>query len=246
MFASVAQNVTLINLTPVNDAIVTQSANARFIFPMDYQVIAAQVVGNAVLRARLNAPSFRNIALPELSPLRVIAQQGANPVLVDPPPGSLKVMRNEEVGIDVSHAGVGADNVFAGLWVTPQFMPAPPGPVFSVVASVTSTLIVGQWVLGNLVFEQTLPVGRYTVIGMHCQCNDGIFARLAFPGNAQFRPGVPCVEALGSYINPQVFRYGGHGTFGSFDSTAGPNIEILGLAAGAETASVVLDLIKVG
>jgi hypothetical protein len=245
-YGSVAQDAVLVNLPPVSDPLVTISANNRVIFPMDYRIGCLQVVGEAVQRARLNSPSFRLIALPEIYPLKVTAEQGTNPVLMLPSWQSMSIPRNDETGIDVSHGGAGANDVFAALWVTGQFVPAPSGPVYTMRATATLTLTAGTWVGGTLAFDQVLPYGRYTVVGMQATVGDAMYARLTFPGNVQFRPGVPVVEAVGSYVNPQQFRFGAFGSFGTFDSTAQPGIEVLGHTAGAEAGVYLLDLIKVG
>lgn len=245
-YASVAQNAALSNLTPVTDPLVTVTANSRVIFPADYRIGAIQGLIVDGSRMRLNTPSMRNIALPELYPIKITADQGTNPVMIGPIWDRMMIPRNDEVGIDVSRAGAGAGDCYAALWVAPQFRPAPNGPVFTMRATASVTLTNGTWVASTLTFDQTLPYGRYAVVGLHVECNDGVFARLTFPGQTQFRPGVPCVEAYGSYTNPQMFRYGAFGLFGEFDSTAQPGMEFLGNVAGAETPTVLLDLVKTG
>lgn len=243
-YASVPLNSVLTNLTPVTDPIVTVQ-NARFIFPFQVEIAAVQGLIVDGSRMRINTPSLRNIALPEMYPIKITADQGTNPVLIGPMWGTLRIPANDEFGIDVSRAGAGAGDCYAGIWYGQQRVPAPGGPAITMRATAALTLTNGTWVAGALTFDQSLPYGRYAVIGMHVTCNDGVFARLAFPGVSQWRPGVPCVEAYGSYVNPPVFRFGAFGLFGVFDSTAQPLIEILGNVAGAETPEILLDLVKV-
>lgn len=245
-YKSVAQDAVLDNLTPVTDPLVTVTANNRVIFPMDYLIGAVQLFGANVQRGRINSPSFRTIALPEIYPVKITADQGTNPVLMLPGWGNFRIPRNDEFGIDVSHGGAGAEDVFAGIWVTDQYRPAPTGPVYTMRATATIVLTVGTWVQGSLTFDQVLPYGRYAVVGMQATVNDGVYARLTFPGNSQYRPGVPCVEAVGSYVNPQTFRFGAFGSFGVFDSTAQPGVEVLGNVAGSEACVFLLDIMKVG
>jgi hypothetical protein len=244
-FGSVAQNAALANLPPAYDPLVTVTPNSRVIFPEDYWIGAAHVQVVDGTRARINSPSFRTIALPELYPIDITAAIGTNPPMIGPMWDQLRVPRNDEFGIDVSRAGAGAGNCFGAIWVAPRFTPAPSGPVYSMRATAAITLTVGTWVAGSLTFDQVLPSGRYAVVGMDCVCNDGMYARLTFPGGTQYRPGVPCVEAVGDYVNPQIFRSGRFGLFGTFESTAQPGIEIMGDTAGAETPTIILDLIKV-
>lgn len=244
-YASVAQNSALVNLTPVTDPIVTVQ-NSRFIFPFDIQI--GCVLGNIVTgsRMRINTPSLRNIALPEVYPIKTTAGNGSNPPLFGPTWGELTVPMNDEFGFDVSRAGAAAADCFAGLWYTRSYTPAPSGPVINLRATYSITLTLGTWVAAAMVFDQSLPFGRYAVVGMQNLCTSCMLARLAFPGQTQYRPGVPSGETYGDYINPQLFRSGNFGLFGEFNSTAQPLIECLGYVAGAQTGVAILDLVKIG
>lgn len=244
-YASVAQDAALTNLTPVTDPLVTIQ-NSRFIFPSNVEIGAVLVNVPDGSRARINTPSLRNIALPELYPAKITAENGTNPPLVGPMWGTLRIPQNDEFGIEVSRAGAGAADSFAGIWYAPGRTPAPQGPIITMRATATIVLTVGTWVAGALTFDQSLPYGRYAVVGMTAIVGDAMFARLAFPGQTQYRPGVPVVEAYGSYVNPQVFRMGAFGLFGQFDSTAQPLVEVLGHTAGSEAGVYLLDLIKIG
>jgi hypothetical protein len=243
--SSIAQDAALANITPVTDPLVTISANNRVIFPEDYQLLGAHLMLDSATRFRLNTPSMRVIALPELYPIDVTAAVGANPPLVFPGDSAIRIPRNDEAGFDVSRGGAGAATGYAAMWVSPRRVPAPSGPIYTMRCTASLTLTTSSWVGATLTFDQILPFGRYSVVGMHVTCNDGVYARLTFPGQTQYRPGVPVVESTGEYINPPAFRYGAFGSFGSFDQTAQPGIEILGDTAGAETPVVLLDLVKV-
>lgn len=245
MYASVAQNASLTNLTPVTDPLVTIQ-NSRFIFPFNADIGCVLVNVPAGTRARINTPSLRSVALPEIYPVRTTAAPGSNPPIMGPMWGTLKIPMNDEFGIDVSRGGAAAADSFAGIWYAPAKTMAPGGPVIPMRATFTITLAVGTWVVGNLAFDQSLPYGRYAVVGMQSTCAAAMFTRLAFPGQTQYRPGVPNVETYGDYVNPQVFRMGEFGLFGVFDSTAQPLVEVLGFTAGAQSGVLILDLIKVG
>jgi hypothetical protein len=243
-FANLANNSVLANLTPVTDPLVTVQ-NAHFIFPFTANIGAFQVLVPNLTQARVNTPSLRNVALPDIYPATVGGVQGTNPVVSGPLWDTMRVPMNDEFFIEVSRGGAGAADCFAGIWFSPGKTPPPGGPIFTVRATASITLTDGTWVAANMTLSQSLPYGSYAVVGMTCICTSGIFARLAFPGVTQYRPGVPVVETYGSYVNPPMFRWGNFDLFGTFDSTAQPLIEILGYAAGAQTATVLLDLIKV-
>lgn len=243
-YKNVAQNAALDNLTPVNDALITVQ-NSRFIFPYRANIGCVLANVDSGSRARINTPSLRSIALPEIYPVKITAENGTNPPIMGPMWDKLLIPQNDEFGIDVSRAGAGAADCFAGVWFAAAFVPAPQGPIITMRATATIVLTAGTWVLGNLTFDQSLPYGRYSVVGMQAICGDAMFARLTFPGNTQYRPGVPVNETYGDYPNPQVFRYGNFGLFGTFDSTAQPGIEVLGHTAGSEAGVYLLDLIKI-
>lgn len=244
MYASVAQDAALTNLTPVTDPLITVQ-NSRFIFPTQVEIgcILANIPDGS--RVRINTPNLRSIALPEVYPVKTTAENGTNPPIQGPMWGTLRIPMNDEFGLDVSRAGAGAADCFAAIWYAPARTPAPGGPIISLRATFTATLTVGTWVNSALTFDQSLPYGKYACVGMQSTCGDAMFTRLAFPGQTQYRPGVPNIEAYGSYVNPQVFRMGQFGLFGVFDSTAQPSVEVLGHTAGAESGVVLLDLIKV-
>lgn len=244
-YASVANGAALVNLTPVTDPLVTLTANNRYIFPDDYYIGAAYAFIPNGSRWRLNTPSMRTIALPELYPLNIGTVVPSNPPVVGPIWGTTRVPRNDEVGFDVSRAGAAPADCFGALWVAPRMVPAPQGPVYTMRATASITLTDGTWVAAQLTFDQVLPYGKYAVVGLFVQSAAGVLARLTFPGQTQFRPGVPVNIATGDYINPQMFRYGNFGLFGIFDSTAQPGIEMIGSAAGAQTPVALLDLVKV-
>jgi hypothetical protein len=243
-FANVAQNAALTNLQPVTDPLVSIQNN-RFQFPMRAQVgcVLANIPDGS--RARFNTPMYRNIALPEIYPIKITAENGTNPPIQGPMWGTLEIPMNDEFGIDVSRAGAGAADCFAGIWYAPGMTPASRGPIITMRATATIVLTVGTWVSANLTFDQSLPNGVYEIVGMEATVADAMFARLIFPGGINFRPGVPTCEAIGSYTNPQVFRMGNFGSFGRFVSTAQPLIEVMGHTAGSEAGVYLLDLIKV-
>lgn len=99
--------------------------------------------------------------------------------------------------------------------------------------------------MGALTFSQTLPVGRYQIVGMNVVCASSVFARLVFPGGTSFRPGVVTNVSYGNLILGDPFRYGRLGSYGEFEFNVPPAVEIMGTAAGAQTATVILDVVKV-
>lgn len=231
-------------LTAVLDQSLTISSNGRFIFPGQWKVLGAFGLGTGLTAMRHDSPSMRSMVLPEIYPTVVAGTVPDNPGWIDYAGNGPSILMNEEYTVDASHTGAGPDNIFAGVWVTPQFVPAPNGPIYTLLATASPTLTVGTWVNVALTFNQTLPSGEYTVVGLNVVCTSGIFARLVFPGSNQFRPGCVVNPTYGQSLRGLPFRNGNLGLYGKFMSTAQPSLEIMGVAAGAQTATVAIDVIK--
>jgi hypothetical protein len=113
-------------------------------------------------------------------------------------------------------------------------------PYRTVRATSSTTLTAYQWTNGALTFDQTLPAGRYQVIGMRAQSTGLIAARLVFPGYA-WRPGVIGYDAVGK-VEPLRFRFGNMGILGEFRHDSPPSVDFL--SSSADTSEeVYLDLV---
>lgn len=233
------------NVSAVPDSALTISASNRFIAPDRVTVFAATFLNDAATRSRLSAPSLRNIGLPEIYPITVSAAAVGDPKYAYWDTYGPTVQRNEELGMDGS---CGVQTVLRGngaIWFRNMVQPVPPGPRLTVVGTSTQTLVLGQWTVGSIALDQVLPVGRYAVIGMHVTCVAAVFARLVFPRGGMWRPGVLCTPTVGAFNQAGWFRSGEQGDWGQFDQIAQPNLELLGTTAGAQTATVIFDLVQV-
>lgn len=228
------------------DQALTISANNKYILPAKWRVLRGWVNGTAVTAAQINAPSLRQIVLPELYPVDVAATVPSRPPLIDFQGYGPFIQQNEELGINASIGGGAASDNWAGLWLADKFTPAPGGPAFSVPYTAVITAVKGAWTLGAMTLSVTLPAGQYAVIGMSCVAAGTLFARLVFPGMSQWRPGCLVDNTYGNFSLYPTFRYGAMGLYGLFYQTSQPQLEIFGLAAGAAAPAGVLDLIKVG
>ncbi len=233
-------------MSVVVDQSLTPAQSQGYQFPKNYRVLAACVMGTGLTAARINAPSLRNLVLPEIYPAIVAATVPTRPSIIDYRQQGPIVLANEAVVVEGSHTGAGPDVATAALFVTDRFTPAPGGPIFTAVGAFTNTLIANTWTLSTLTFNQTLPAGLYAVVGLNVTCGDAFAARLVFPGQNQWRPGCIVNLAYGNVIQPPIFGNGYLGKYGEFYNTAQPQIEIFGLVAGAETGAAYLDLIKIG
>jgi hypothetical protein len=104
------------------------------------------------------------------------------------------------------------------------------------------TLSAYAWTNAALTFSQTLPMGRYQVVGMRARSTGLIAARLVFVGFS-WRPGCVGHDAV-SDIDNDVFRQGRLGVWGEFEHDTPPTVDFLSVSADSNP-TVWLDLIKV-
>ena len=244
-YESMANGSAYAEVNGVPDQSITQDSSFRFLSPGRWRFTGAYVMGINLSQARLNAPSLRSMVLPEIYPANdaAVVPSGDGVLWL----GSRGPVLNpaENFWLEISRAGADAQPVLGVVWLEDTHTPATVGPTYTMSGSVAPTLTVGTWVLAAATWNQVLPAGRYEVVGMQVVCNDAIACRIVFPGVSQYRPGVVCNDAYGDYSWNDRFRMGNAGAWGQFDSYAMPQFEFLGYAAGAETAQVFLDVVKV-
>lgn len=233
-------------LNGVVDQALTPDGAGRYIMPADYEILAWTVLGLHTVNARVNTPSLRSLFLPEIYPVILASTPVAPTAPVFLHGRGPKVKMNEGLEVDVSSDSTGGTTAYGLCWIAPKLQPAAQGPVFSLAGTCTVTCVQGAWVLGSITLGQTLPAGGYQCVGMGVAGGDAVAARLVFPGQNQFRPGIIVQKVYGDQPLDDYFRYGRMGSFGNFMNTALPQIEILGDTAGSITFTVVLDLVKTG
>lgn len=229
----------------IADGVVSRGANANtYLCPFDVIVVAAWALNDTITRARLNYPSYRDIGLPEIFPLNAVAEPSAAPRTCRWNGYGPRIKKTEELGADSSNGASTVDTIHIGALLSDGLQPIPQGRRFTVRGTAAQTLVASAWTNGQITFDSALPYGRYAVIGMQVTCNDGVFARLIFPNQLQYRPGVMVGETIALTDPEQNGRAGQWGEWGRFEQTAPPLLEVLGGTAGAETPAVILDLVE--
>ncbi|GAI91217.1 unnamed protein product, partial [marine sediment metagenome] len=126
----------------------------------------------------------------------------------------------------------------------PEFALAlPAGEIFTIEATATVSGLVGYWVNTAISFVQTLPAGRYAIVGMRVEDTDPLAARLVFPDISP-RPGCIGSSTTGT-DSIHKFRYGELGNWGEFEHDAPPTVDFLAQADGAVSPEIIFDLIQV-
>jgi hypothetical protein len=199
----------------------------------------------AANRARLVAPSLRELASFQLAPTNSATAAAVLPVsppsIIDLRANPLALISGEQLNAELLANPVAAQIQWCVVWLA-DVPPAPvTGRMFTVRATSATALVAGTWSNVALTFDEDLPRGRYAVVGL-CPVSAGmIAARLNFVGGG-YAPG--CMGFATSRTAPHpMFRYGGLGVLGEFEDIEPPTID--GLSASADaTQEYFLDLIQ--
>lgn len=231
-------------LTPVNDQVLTISGDdVRVPRGMESLLGGAMLTASTtVTSARFESPSLRAFVNYDLEPILGAVVFGSPPEAVLFPETPVKLVADEGLQLVANTDNAGAAVHWGLAWFGDGPQQQVKGNIFTVRATAAITLAAGSWVNGALTFSQTLPAGKYQVVGMRARGTNLVAARLVFVGGA-FRPGVPAINAVGDTDN-WYQRYGRMGVWGEFQNTTPPTLDALGVTDTAQT--VFLDLIKTG
>lgn len=241
--ASVAASQTDSALTPYNDGFFSRGQSG-ILLPSEMEVFRSVGMGLGLTEYLLNVPSMRQISQPRYGTVNkaLLAVDDA-PILIqgDYAP---TVMATEGVNYAVTTdatAGPNLTRVYA--WVRNRFRPANKGRATTIKATASVTAVAGSWVGGSLTLSQDLPSGYYEIVGAAAFGTGLAAVRFRLPG-ATLAPGVLAQQAAGEFmLNNQ--RWGELGSFGSFQNSQLPTVEIDG-TSGAITATIYIDIVKVG
>ncbi len=238
-FLSGAAAATDQDMALVSDPSVT-NLNSHPIFPVPVIVQWAYALGLTVTRVRISAPRLRPITRPVIQPVDASATPTENLRVVEYFRHPITFNPVEEVQMLVTKTSALAEQDYVVLTVGDSQRNVPQGDMYTLRVTSTNGVVVNVWNPAALTADDTLQVGRYSIIGLRVNNVGGVAARLIFPGAPvagglpQIRPGVIATQnnaAEGYYY----FRYGLMGEYGQFESFALPQIEVLGNPPAAAT-----------
>lgn len=229
-------------LTPIPDQHL-RVEGYNCIVPLDLpNFLGAFVIGDDVARARVESPSLRRTLLYDITPVSNVIPPVANdyfPKLFDAPIPLEPSEPMRVLGLS-TETTPSAINAFVWLGDGPQV--GSPVESYTVACEEVSTSTFYEWESNPLFFEQTLPAGRYQLVGARVEGASVLAARFIFVGQA-WRPGVIGLADHTGY-EWERFRRGGLGVWGEFTHDQPPVLESFSRASG--TVRVYLDLVKVG
>lgn len=191
-------------------------------------------------RARLESPTLRTLVPIDVAPLNLATEPASPPVCVLQPHAPKPVGGGEALNLLVT--ATAANKIVGLVWFADGPISPAAGEIFTVKATASQTLTAYSWTNGALTFTETLPSGRYQVVGMRAKSAGLIAARLVFPGFA-WRPGCIGCDAYSDIDAPEM-RLGKMGVWGEFDHDLPPTVDFLSISADT-SEEVWLDLIKI-
>lgn len=195
---------------------------------------------------RFASPSQRRRTTTYINPLNTATAAAVKPVspqaVADFRLNPIDLISGEQLNMELSSNPAAAQIQWGVAWLADAPVKQVEGPIFTVRATGTTTLVAGSWSNVPITFTEDLPRGRYQLVGMGAISVGCIAARAVFIGG-QYRPGV-LGQATIATIPEGIFRNGRFGIFGEFEDTDQPTIDFLSVSADT-VEEVYLDLIQV-
>ena len=231
-------------LVPVPDPI-HRSEGTKLYVPDLNKLCGIYAIGEYTLKGRLRAPSLMSLAPFYFSKIKPGSGIDHRVYLIDMFERPKTFITTEPLEVDIYVFDVTAPrNLCTLLLFGDGVITVPTGEVWTVEATAKGTADrLWQWNNLPLEFTDTLAAGRYTIVGMKVNHSDVVAARLV-SAKWPHRPGVPGLSDL-HYSEVERLTTGKMGTFGEFEHTNPPSIDILPKVSVTDIP-LFLDLVKVG
>ncbi len=241
-FATPAQDAEA-DIAPVVDGNWTIQ-NAHFLPQNDWFLQAFAMVCEDSVRARLRTPTFRQITTPFIRPVGQTLIPGNDPNISDYRQNPLRFRGLEEIEFLAEQTAVGVADIFGvGIVSRAGMLPMPQGDVYTLRGTSTTAAVANVWSQIAITWQDTLPQGIFAVVGGWIQSTNAVAFRLIFEDQID-RPGALGAGLLTSRA-ADMFRMGGLGIWGRFNSNRMPNVEVLTPAADA-AFELYIDILRVG
>jgi len=210
-------------------------------------VISAGIPSGGDQTCRVDAPSLRAITrlfIEEFNGgLDADAEPDSPPKVLDYRSNPLILATNERATAEANYDTTVAEAAWVLLWLCDgPITPVTGAKIFTNRVTTTVTLTAGEWTNTSLTFVDSLPVGRYAIVGANFRSAGMVAARFVFRDMA-WRPGVLCNDDVNDIQSP-IFRLGGLGVLGEFESTAPPTVDFLSISADTNPTGLI-DLVQV-
>lgn len=191
----------------------------------------------------LVTPRSRMVVPPRLYPIQGAVVPPDRPHIFDRRKNPFTLNAVEEVSIQMNVGGAANALNYAVMFWGNSLDPVPQGDLYTLHGTSTSAAIAGAWSPCNVIWDQTIPAGNYSVIGTQHQSTNGVAHRLFFKDQVM-RPGFLSLTSLGNIGEPSYY-FGGWGQLGQFNTTAYPTVEVF--CNGADAAhDLALTMVRLG
>jgi len=227
-------------MTPLADPNIHIEGN--FLFIGEHNTLAGiLVLGAQVDDAQLDTPSLRRQTLYDLNPIDAAAEPTDPSKLIDLSAAPLQLVTGEGIRAFTDNNAAAAVDSFIILLLASGALQPVKGDIITLRCTSATTLVANAWSNCVLTLSQTLPVGRYAIVGASFSSTGCIAGRIVPVGQTGRPGGVGCDTF--NHIGPINQRGGGWGVWCEFESSTPPSVDILSVSA--DTAEVIwLDLIK--
>ena len=198
--------------------------------------------GTAYCGAYFDSPSLRRVALLDAATVASSITSVGKPEANIFPLSPVKLSPNEGIECYICDNPAAAAEQSALIFLSDGLIAPVSGEIFTVQATAAITRVANAWANGAITFRQTLPVGRYQVVGARCWGTNLNYFRFVPVGYAYRPGGIACNTA--AMQEPEIQRYGGLGVWFEFDSITPPTLDIYGNAA-CTAQTLQMDLIKI-
>lgn len=228
---------------PVQDPVIT-IVNNHFMPQTPMYGVFGTSMGTNLLRSRIQTPTLLQVTTPFLRPINATLIGGSLHYVDSWLRNPIMFQQMEEIAIlNLQNAGAN-QQITSLLAISPQMItPGPSGPLYRIRGTGTTTVVAHAWTQCPITWQNALPAGIYSVVGLEALSVTGQAARLIFQQQVM-RPGCMATVNPGDISDP-IFRNGVLGEWGRFTQTALPSVEMLCNAA--DTAQeVYLDIVRIG
>jgi len=210
-------------------------------------LVSAGVPSGGSQLCRVDSPSLRAISRLMIEEFNggadADAEPDSPPKLLDYRGNPLILATNERATAEANYDTTAAEAAWVLLWLADgAITPVTDQRIFTNRVTTTVTLTAGEWTNASITFTDSLPVGRYAIVGANFRSPGMVAARFVFRDIA-WRPGVLCNDDVNDVQSP-VMRLGGLGILGEFESTAPPTVDFLSSSADTNPTGLI-DLIQV-
>jgi hypothetical protein len=240
---SINEGGVLTNLDAVPEQITNTEGSYIYVPASSPNLIGVgALLGSAGERARIVSPSIRALFPIDISPVGLSLDNLDQRLAHLYPDAPIPLMPNEGLeALSLANPTAEEQHSIVALLAPGAITPVK-GNIFTIRATASINAQVGRWSNGEITLGQTLPSGRYQLVGARVEGSNLVAFRFILSG-ATHRPGFFAVSGPDDADHP-LARRGGLGVWGEFDHFTPPVLEVL--ASGSNTSQVIyLDLIKI-